>query len=380
MKRLIILATVALLAMSAGAQRSEAKKYINKYDVTCYIKDIMKGYPDVFWTAIGTHNKRVEEIGKAIESGNKTALKTADYLIELCATMQYYDFTANGYSDLTDRIARDLGIEEEHRKTPIRIINDDTYNASMDPMGQMRINTGTIRTLTYEELIAVCAHELAHLACMHTFDRAWKSEKKKKRNRFWAGLETGLLVGAAAATAGYGIANGVEMQSANTILSNAGYFLEVSYADADLSTVRFTYRYSREQEIEADIIAYRFMEYMGYGVRHWISAMRKMKEIDSRTVLSKYDDHPLTALRLEILETLDKETMNRGNLYSRLIGTGKVTKREIGSREEFINTIKDKQAAKEFYARIIESGLLTAKDIGTEKDFINSVSADFWRK
>ena len=118
---------------------------------------------------------------------------------------------------------------------------------------------------------------------------------------------------------------------------------------------------------------------MGYGVQHWISAIRKIKEVDTRTVQSKYDDHPLPALRLEILETLESETMNRGNMYSRLIGTGKVTKREIGSREEFINTIKDKKAAKEFYVRMIESGLLTAKDIGAEKDFINSVSADFWR-
>lgn len=272
-----------------------------------------------------------------------------------------------------------MGIIENHRKCPIRIINDNTYNASMDPMGQLRINVGTIRTLSYEELMAVCAHEIAHLACMHTFDEALKSERKQRRNRFWAELEAGLLVGAAAASAGYGIANGVEVRSANTILSNAGYFLEVSYADANESSVRFTYRYSREEEIEADIIAYRFMEYMGYGVRHWISAVRKLKDLGNHTVASKYDNHPLPAFRLEILETLESETMNRGNMYSKLIGTGKVTKDDIGSREEFINAIKDKKTAKEFYCKIIERGLLTTEDIGSEKEFINSVSADFWR-
>ena len=379
MKRLIIFATVVILTMSASAQSSKAKKYIKKYDVINIVKDLPKGNAEKFWDAVHNQNKRVQELGKTIEEGNMTALQTAEDLIELCAITQHYDVTVEGFSDLTERIAKDLGIEDNHRKCPIRIINDNTYNASMDPMGQMRINVRTIRALSYEELMAVCAHEIAHLACMHTFEEAMKTERKQKRNRFWAELETGLLVGAAAASAGYGIANGVEMQSANTILSNAGYFLEVSYADADESTVRFSYRYSRDQEIEADIIAYRFMEYMGYGVRHWISAMRKMKEVDKRTVLSKYADHPLPALRLEILETLESETMNRGNMYSRLIGTGKVTKKEIGSWEEFINKIKDKQAAKEFYAKIIESGLLTAKDIGTEKDFINSLSADFWR-
>lgn len=308
MKRLIIFATVAILAMSACAQSSEVKKYINKYDVIYYVKDIMKDHPDIFWTAIGTHNKRVEEIGKAIESGNKTALQTADNLIELCATMQYYDVTVDGYTDLTDRIAKDLGIEDEHKNTPIRIINDDTFNASMDPMGQMRINTGAIRALSYEELIAVCAHELAHLACMHGFDRAWKGEKKKKRNRFLAELETGLLVGAAAASAGHGIANGIENKSANTILANAGYFLETSYADADRATLRYTFRYSRDEEIEADIIAYRFMEYMGYGTEHWISAMRKMARLqgsESTRKAGKYDDHPSTAFRLQVLAAME---------------------------------------------------------------------------
>jgi len=379
MKRLVLLAAMMVLAMVVNAQSSEAKKYIKKYDVIHIVKNLPKGNPEMFWDAVHNQNERVREIGKAIEGGNKTALQTAESLIELCAITQHYDDTVEGYSDLTERIAKDMGIEDEHRKRPIRIINDNTYNASMDPMGQLRINAGTIRTLSYEELMAVCAHEIAHLACMHTFDEALKSERKQRRNRFWSELEAGLLVGAAAASAGYGIANGVEVRSANTILSNAGYFLEVSYADADESTVRFSYRYTRDQEIEADIIAYRFMEYMGYGVQHWISAIRKIKEVDTRTVQSKYDDHPLPALRLEILETLESETMNRGNMYSRLIGTGKVTKKEIGTREEFINTIVDKKTAKNFYNNLIGSGLLTVEDIGTEKDFVNSLSADFWR-
>lgn len=306
MKRLIIFATVAILAMSACAQSSEVKKYINKYDISYCLKGMKKGDADKFWDAVQSHNKRVEEIGKAIEEGKKTALQTADYLMNACALMLKYDDTVEGYQELTDRVAKDVGIND--KKNQIRIINDDTYNASMDPMGWLRINTGTIRMLTYEELRAICAHEVAHLACMHTFDRAWKSEKKKKKNRFLAELGTGLLAGAAAATAGYGIANGVEMRSANTILANADYFLDVSYADADGATLRYKYRYSRDEEIEADIIAYRFMEYMGYGTEHWISAMRKMARLqgsESTRKAGKYDDHPSTAFRLQVLAAME---------------------------------------------------------------------------
>lgn len=313
MKRLLLFAILTILTMSSSAQRSEVKKYIDKYDVLYFIKDILKDYPDIFWTAIETHSKRVEEIDKALSENNKTAVQTADYLIKTCTTMKYYDDTVDGYSNLTDSIAKDLGIEDEHKNTPIRIINDDTYNASMDPIGQMRINTGAVKTLTYEELRAICAHEVAHLTCMHTFDKVWKSEKKKKRNRFLAELGTGLLAGAAAATAGYGIANGVEMRSANTILANADYFLDVSYADADGATLRYKYRYNRDEEIEADIIAYRFVEYMNYGTEHLISAYKKMEQLSNRTTESKYDSHPLPALRLEILQAMKGGYIGKNN-------------------------------------------------------------------
>ena len=302
---------MAVLVISASAQSSSAKKYIKKYDVINILKDLPKGNAEKFWDTLHDQNKRVQELGNAIELGNKTALQAADDLMKTCTVMQYYDVEADGYQELTDRLVKELGLEDEKKQNHIKVINDDSFNASMDPMGQMRINTGAIRALNYEELRAVCAHEVAHLACMHTFDRAWKNEKKKKRNRFWAELGTGLLVGAAAASAGYGIANGVETRSANSILANTGYFLEVSHADE--STLRYKFRYSRDEEVEADIIAYRFVEYMGYGTEHLISAMKKMERASEHTAASKYDSHPLPALRLEILQALKNGFEGKGS-------------------------------------------------------------------
>lgn len=81
MKRLIIFATVAVLTMSACAQSSNAKKYIKKYDVINIVKELPKGNAEKFWDAVHNQNKRVQELGKAIEEGNKTALQTAEDLI-----------------------------------------------------------------------------------------------------------------------------------------------------------------------------------------------------------------------------------------------------------------------------------------------------------
>lgn len=320
MKKLLTILIIAIVSLPAKAQSSKAVKYIKKYDVLEIVRELPKDNPALFWSTVQMNNRRVGEIKDAINSDNKTALQAADLVVNSGAAMQNYDYIVEGYEELADRIAHDLGFEDGHRRLPMKIIQDNSVNASMDGIGQMRIHLGALKEFTYEELLAVCAHEAAHYACFHVMDMAWKGERKRKRNRFWAELETGLLVGAAAATSAYGISNGIDMSAANNIIANADYFLETSYADADNATVRFTFRYSRDEELEADIIAYRFMEHMGYGTEHWISAIKKMMAKGGHTKATKYDDHPLPVFRWEVLETMKdgfsgKETSKKRKTY-----------------------------------------------------------------
>ena len=303
---------MAALVITVKAQSSEAKKYIKKCDVISVVSKLPKGSPQTFWNKVRANNKRVIELKEAQDSNNKTLQETMWSLSKAVTELSYTDETVEGYDSLKQRLTVDLGLEKLMKKLPILIIRSTEVNASMDPIGQMRISNEAIEAFTYKELLAVCAHETAHNACAHVMSKAWKSEKKRKKNRFLAELETGLLVGAAAATAGYGIANGIEMNSANTILANTDIFLQEAYSDADGATTRYKYRYSREEEAEADIIAYRFMEYMGYGTEHLISALKKIEQMDNRTVATKYDSHPLPSLRLEILQALKDGAEGKG--------------------------------------------------------------------
>lgn len=70
-------------------------------------------------------------------------------------------------------------------------------------------------------------------------------------------------------------------------------------------------------------------------------------------------------------------TNMRSRLYDNLLSSGKVGVREIGTKQEFLNSVYNKKTSKEFYQNLISSGLFTEEDIGTEEDFYNSIKEDF---
>ena len=73
------------------------------------------------------------------------------------------------------------------------------------------------------------------------------------------------------------------------------------------------------------------------------------------------------------LNAVDKRT----KLYNKLISSGKVSEREIGSLEQFITAIKDKSSANRFYDNLIKSGKLSEREIGTSEQMYNSIASDF---
>ena len=70
-------------------------------------------------------------------------------------------------------------------------------------------------------------------------------------------------------------------------------------------------------------------------------------------------------------------TEERMELYDNLLRSGLVTSDEIGSREQFISSIKDEASARQFYRSLINSGLFTTKELGSEDEFYRSISPDF---
>lgn len=67
----------------------------------------------------------------------------------------------------------------------------------------------------------------------------------------------------------------------------------------------------------------------------------------------------------------------RGQLYQNLIGSKKVTEKEIGTLDDFKSAITDETSAREFHSNLINSGKFTEDEIGNADDFYGSIAEDF---
>ena len=75
-----------------------------------------------------------------------------------------------------------------------------------------------------------------------------------------------------------------------------------------LRTILSNYKYSREQEIEADILAYRFLEFMGVSPEDYIKALENLVENNYELLKytdDKFSDHPFIMHRINILRMLE---------------------------------------------------------------------------
>ena len=153
----------------------------------------------------------------------------------------------------------------------LAIVRDDSMNACVFPNGTILINTGLLANIhTEDELVAVLAHEIGHFASNHALVNLQKAIQRKERAEAFAVLATALAATAeiAAATNGY-YANG-SLTFGTAILSSA-IAAEVSKS--------LGLNFNREQEEDADEMAVRALELLGYDVNACSTLFARMTEV-----------------------------------------------------------------------------------------------------
>lgn len=203
----------------------------------------------------------------------------------------------------------------------VRLEGGNSKNAFVFPDGTICITLPLFYELSAVELLGVLAHEMAHYTLDHAIVSKFKVEKREKENRVAAAILAGINTFASAYVQANG---GVKQEDSKEYWDNVSKNNLAFLTGFDKMTERFGYRYSREQEMEADMIAYRFLQYMGYDPRSYIRALEKIIGFDrenptpesiealSRDYHSKdkYSDHPSILERcmmLEYIELYDKE-------------------------------------------------------------------------
>lgn len=159
-------------------------------------------------------------------------------------------------------------------------------------------------------LLGICAHEMTHYLCQHSLVELWQTYKKERSNQIWGGIAAGLYVaGMSAAAVATSYSGSSYSDSFYNNIGRTGTQLFEAIADA---SHYYKFKYSRSQEIEADITAYRFCEAIGIGGYSYIMALQLI--FDDGVVIMKTrksDTHPTLTYRIELLKHLFNKEHNR---------------------------------------------------------------------
>jgi len=177
----------------------------------------------------------------------------------------------------------------------LAIVRDDSMNACVFPNGTILINTGLLANIhTEDELVAVLAHEIGHFASNHALVNLQKAIQRKERAETFAAIATAMAATTEiiAANKGY-YANG-SLTFGTAILSSA--------IAADVAK-SLGLNFSREQETDADEMAVKALEYLGYDKNACATLFARMTEVynEEGNWAAYYlaEDHPSLKDRIE---------------------------------------------------------------------------------
>lgn len=269
--------------------------------------------PSAFWFEIQTENTSYKELNTALNKQKRPGtLSTA--LSQLNSNKSLVE---NGLylckpfdvGDLEKTLESTLCGNKSFLKE-LRVYPAEYANAFATPFGEIYLTTGLVHKFHFkkEMLLGVCAHEATHYICQHSVVALWKQAKKEKKNEILAGIAVGLNTLAQGAAAIYGASNGVQYddsywENVKEINNN----LVQSFQD---DTYYFQFKYGRSQELESDIVAYRFLEHIGIGGYAYIMALQLLGDGESYVKAEKDSDHPTINFRVGLLKYLfNKEHM-----------------------------------------------------------------------
>ncbi len=299
MKKVLILLVLSFCIPCASWAKSspekEYEKLIKKYDIDSLAKTA--NTIEEFWEYSRNRNERFAKFFIDSQKKKKATVKANQELSLAFSQARPYiknlPYVTSGSTDtLQAYLLDDLGVLSLFPATSIYIVDEDEeFNAFSLPDGRIFIETGILLEdeMTYYGLLGICAHEFAHFLFQHVLVNNYETIKAQKKNAIIAGVVAAVETGASI----YGMMNGVRDD-------NLGESIITQLESPNIEAEKFRFKYSREQEIEADIVAFRFLDFIGVGGEYYIKTL----ELLDKLTIEYYGetDHPSTKFRIGLLE------------------------------------------------------------------------------
>lgn len=299
-----ILIIVPLSVFSADIEK-EYEKLIGKYDVAAEAKAIQKNSPYEFWNTALENDERLLKFHKDMEKKRGAEKEASNRIANLPRFYPQYDESViESAQGFCDTLLIDMGIADLGLNCSLHIVYSQEVNAFAvltEDGFAMCITTGLIskKGVNYNIAMGYVAHEFVHGAFLHHIRSAYAKAKEKRKNKLLGGITAGLTAVTAATEAYTAVTYGIP-----TCRTDYGQIIRDIGDAAEISTLKYSLNYSREQEIEADLLAYRFMENLGCA-EEFINGLRILgTQYDE--LYSEYSDHPTIISRINFLKFIQE--------------------------------------------------------------------------
>lgn len=306
MKKYFILLFALISSLYSFAYKpKDFDKLIDKLDVWDFVRESQGNHPAYFWVALMKNDPKLNQFSKDREKGKETALNALQAISEGQLASAEYIYSLHKVPEAKtycDSLSAWIGLSDL-KDFNISIFYDDDPNAFCTPQGQIFVTDSLIflQDFDMDRVLGICAHETAHFILEHSLIRAYETEKRLKKNKITGAIVAGIN----AAAQGYAQAQGAYTpeQAAkgwNSVNETTISLFNAAYKDA---YGKFQYAYSRDQEIQADIVAVRFLQWNGYSGREYIDALMLLGTDGDKYYDSK-SDHPKMDFRIALLDYL----------------------------------------------------------------------------
>ncbi len=259
------------------------KKFIEQHDVDNETKALKSDDPADFWTSMVKNHGPYQ---KFLNDCQKKRVKNR--IIKFEERIPKFDVSdremvLTDRQEICNRIISRLGLADS---ISCCIVNDANFNSfsAYAPEGYViALSSGLLDApgMTDEMIAGVVAYECAHIYLSHILQNAFLGGRIESDGSLGLGAVGGMLGGAfgglLGGVVGGGIGGGIDgLISNNALNGNLPKGRNVS---------DYNINYYREMVLEADIVAYRFMEWSGIGGEHYIKLLRMIGANDPQGYL-----------------------------------------------------------------------------------------------
>lgn len=289
---------------------TECFQLIKKLDVPAEVMALPNDNPATFWWNLPKYNTEYQKFETSLKKGKSTALSAVE---EIKKDLMFRTDIQKGLADensveVLDSVCNFFNLKVYNPQMKVYIVGDREVNAYSTPDAIILLNSGLLNKMgTFEKIYAVVGHELAHYALGHAMQNLYAVKKKEKRNQIMAGVASGIqAAGTAIGQAMYSDNSPAGQKAREQAWQDVRNGLDKNLEWATVDAYgRYHLKYSRNQEMEADIASYRFLQWLGEDPSYMIKALEKLGEGEPKIDSTK-SDHPSTVFRINVLKEITK--------------------------------------------------------------------------